>query len=121
MNLVDVVVVLAALAAAWQGARVGAAIQICSIVGFFAGFYVGALMASHTVRWAHSPTARTALALSTMLLVAFSFGLAGRILGGLLTSGSVLRSKLSKSAACPARYFTSAALNPKPLVNRAAL
>ena len=85
MNLVDVVVVFAALAAAWQGARLGAAIQVCSIVGFFAGLYVGALLASHTVLWAHSPTARTALALSTMLGVAFSFGLVGRILGGLLS------------------------------------
>ena len=85
MNLVDVVIVLMALAAAWQGARVGAVIQVCAIVGFFAGLYVGALLASHSVRLAHSPTARTAVALSTMLLVAFSFGLAGRILGGLLT------------------------------------
>jgi S1-C subfamily serine protease len=86
MNLVDVVVVVAALAAAWQGARVGAVVQVCAIVGFFGGLYVGALLASQTVRWADSPTARTAVALSTMLLVAFSFGMAGRILGGMLTS-----------------------------------
>ena len=86
MNLVDVVIVLAALAAAWQGARVGAVVQVCAIVGFFSGLYVGALLASHAVRWAHAPTARTAVALSTMLLVAFSFGMAGRVLGGVLTS-----------------------------------
>ncbi|HEY5108773.1 MAG TPA: MarP family serine protease [Acidimicrobiales bacterium] len=86
MNLVDVAVVVAALAAAWQGARVGAVVQVCAIVGFFGGLYVGALLASQTVRWADSPTARTAVALSTMLLVAFSFGMAGRILGGMLTS-----------------------------------
>jgi len=85
VNVVDVVVVVVALAAAWQGARVGAVVQVCAIAGFFGGLYVGALLASQTVRWAQSPTARTAVALTTMLLVAFSFGMAGRILGGSLT------------------------------------
>lgn len=86
VNIVDVVVLVAALAAAYQGARVGAVVQVCAIVGFFGGLYLGALLASETVRWAHSPTARIAVALTTMLLVAFSFGMAGRILGGALTS-----------------------------------
>ena len=75
-----------ALVAAWQGARVGAVIQVCAIVGFFGGLYVGALLASETVKWAQSPTGRTAVALTTMLLVAFSFGMAGRILGASITS-----------------------------------
>jgi S1-C subfamily serine protease len=75
-----------ALGAAWQGAQVGGVIQVCAIVGFFGGLYIGARLASHTVTFGHTPTSRTALALSTMLLVAFSFGMAGRILGGILTS-----------------------------------
>ena len=86
MNAVDVVVVVVAVLAAVQGARVGGLVQVCAIVGFFAGLFVGALLASRTVVWAHSPTARTAVALSTMLLVAFSFGMVGRIVGGMLTS-----------------------------------
>jgi S1-C subfamily serine protease len=86
VNLVDVVIVVVALVAAWQGARVGAVIQVCAIVGFFGGLYVGALLASETVKWAQSPTGRTAVALTTMLLVAFSFGMAGRILGASITS-----------------------------------
>jgi len=86
VNAVDVVVIVTALAAAYQGARVGALVQVCAIVGFFGGLYLGALLASETVRWAHSPTARTVVALTTMLLVAFSFGMAGRTLGGSLTS-----------------------------------
>jgi len=86
VNIVDVVVVVVALLAAVQGARVGGVVQVCAIAGFFAGLFVGALLASRTVGWAHSPTARTAVALSTMLLVAFSFGMVGRILGGMLTS-----------------------------------
>jgi len=86
VNAVDVVVVVVAVLAAVQGARVGGLVQVCAIVGFFAGLFVGALLASRTVVWAHSPTARTAVALSTMLLVAFSFGMVGRIVGGMLTS-----------------------------------
>lgn len=86
VNLVDVVIVVATLAAAVQGARVGAVVQVCAMVGFFSGLYVGALLAGHTVRWAGSPTGRTAVALTTMLLVAFSFGMAGRIIGGMLTT-----------------------------------
>jgi len=86
VNLVDVVVLVVAVAAAWQGARVGALVQVCTIVGFLGGLYVGALLASQTVRWAQSPTARTAVALSTMLVVAFSFGMTGRILGGWLNA-----------------------------------
>ena len=86
MNAVDVVVVVVAVLAAVQGARVGGLVQVCAIVGFFAGLFVGALLASRTVVWAHYPTARTAVALSTMLLVAFSFGMVGRIVGGMLTS-----------------------------------
>jgi len=86
VNVVDVVILVAAVAAAWQGARVGALTQVCAIAGFFVGLYVGALLASQTVKWAQSPAARTAVALTTMLLVALSFGMTGRILGGALTS-----------------------------------
>ncbi len=86
MNAVDVAVVVVAVLAAVQGARVGGLVQVCAIIGFFSGLFVGALLASRTVAWAHSPTARTAVALSTMLLVAFSFGMVGRIVGGMLTS-----------------------------------
>ncbi len=61
------------------------------IVGFFAGLFVGALLASQTVRWVESPTATTVVALTTMLLVAFSFGMAGRILGGHVDPQSPVR------------------------------
>ncbi len=84
MNVVDVVLVVVALLAAYQGARVGAVVQVCAILGFFGGLYLGALLASVTVHWARSPTARTAVALSTMVGVAFALGMAGRVLGGML-------------------------------------
>ena len=86
MNAVDVAVVVVGVLAAVQGARVGGLVQVCAIAGFFSGLFIGALLASRTVVWAHSPTARTAVALSTMLLIAFSFGMVGRIVGGMLTT-----------------------------------
>jgi S1-C subfamily serine protease len=86
VNGVDVVVAVVAVLAALQGARVGGLVQVCAIVGFFSGLFVGALLASRAVVWVHSPTARTVVALSTMLLVAFSFGMVGRIVGGMLTT-----------------------------------
>ena len=96
MNVVDVVVVVVALLAALQGARVGGVVQVGGIVGFFVGLFVGALLASQTVRWVRSPTATTVVALTTMLLVAFSFGMAGRILGSMVTRN--LRSGPVRSA-----------------------
>ena len=86
VNVVDIIVIVVALLAAYQGARFGAVVQVCAIVGFFAGLYLGALLASVTVRWAQGPTARTAVALSTMVAVAFALGMTGRVLGGMLTT-----------------------------------
>jgi len=84
MNIVDVIVVVLVVAAGVQGARVGAVVQVFAIIGFLGGLYVGALLASVTVRWAHDPTARTAVALTTMMGLAFALGMLGRILGGML-------------------------------------
>jgi len=84
VNLVDVALVVVALLAAYQGARVGALVQVCAILGFLGGLYLGALLASESVRWAHTPTARTAVALTTMVGVAFALGMIGRVLGGML-------------------------------------
>jgi S1-C subfamily serine protease len=84
VNVVDVILVVVALMAAYQGARVGALVQVCAILGFLGGLFLGALLASVTVRWAHNPTARTAVALTTMIGVAFALGMVGRVLGGML-------------------------------------
>ena len=81
VNVVDVVVLVVVVLAAYQGARVGAVVQVCAILGFLGGLYLGALLASDTVRWAHSPSAETTVALSTMVGVAFVLGLVGRVIG----------------------------------------
>ena len=84
MNVVDVVIVVVVVAAVIQGARVGAVVQVFAIIGFFGGLYLGARLASFTVKWAHDPTAKTAVALTTMVGVAFALGMIGRIFGGML-------------------------------------
>jgi S1-C subfamily serine protease len=81
MNVVDIVLVVVALMAAYQGARVGALVQVCAILGFLGGLYLGALLASVTVRWAGAPTTKTAVALTTMVGAGFALGMVGRLLG----------------------------------------
>jgi S1-C subfamily serine protease len=83
MDLVDVVVVVVVVLAAIQGLRLGAIVLVLSFGGFLVGLYLGALSASVTVRWVHSPSLRAVVALSTMLGIATFCGVAGRILGGI--------------------------------------
>jgi S1-C subfamily serine protease len=84
MNIVDLVVLAVLALAAVQGLRLGAVVQVLSFGGFLVGLYLGALLASVTVRWAHAQSARTALALVTMLGVAILCGMVGRIVGNLV-------------------------------------
>ncbi len=83
MNLVDLVVVVVVALAAIQGLRLGAIVQVLSFGGFWVGLYLGALLASVTVRWAHAQSARATVALVTMLGVATLCGVAGRIVGNM--------------------------------------
>ena len=83
MNVVDVVVVVVVVLAAIQGLRLGAIVQVLSFGGFLGGLYLGALLASVTVRWMHSQPGRTAVALVTMLGVAALCGLTGRVVGSI--------------------------------------
>ena len=81
MNIVDLVVLALVALAAIQGLRLGAVVQVLSFGGFWIGLYLGALLASVTVHWVHSQSARTAVALVTMLGVATLCGVAGRVVG----------------------------------------
>jgi S1-C subfamily serine protease len=83
MNLVDLIVVVVVALAAIQGLRLGAIVQLLSFGGFWIGLWLGALLASVTVRWVHSQSARTSVALVTMLGVAVLCGVVGRIIGNL--------------------------------------
>lgn len=85
MNIVDVVVLLVVVLAAIQGFRLGAVVQVFSLGGFLGGLYLGALAASVTVRWVHTPTSRAVMAIATMLGVAVACGVAGRVAGWALS------------------------------------
>lgn len=86
MNVVDIVVLVVVAIAAVQGLRLGAVMQTLSFGGFWIGLYLGALLASVTVRWAHSQTTRAGVALVTMLGVAALLGGVGRTVGSKLFS-----------------------------------
>src|ERR1700733_14242372 len=83
MNLVDLIIVVVIALAAIQGLRLGAIVQVLSFGGFLIGLYLGALLASVTVRWVHAQSARSAVALLTLLGVATICGVIGRVLGNL--------------------------------------
>ena len=83
MNVVDFVVIGLVVLAAIQGLRLGAIVQVLSYGGFVCGLVLGALLASVTVRQVHTTSARTTVALVTMLGVATLLGVAGRIVGNL--------------------------------------
>ncbi len=83
MNVIDLAVLVLVALAAIQGLRLGAIVLVLSFGGFLIGLYLGARLASVTVRWVHSQPARTTVALVTMLGVAALCGLAGRVVGSL--------------------------------------
>jgi S1-C subfamily serine protease len=83
VNVVDLVVLVVVALAAVQGLRLGAIVQVLSFGGFLVGLYLGAQLASVTVSRSHSQSARTALALVSLLGVAVLCGVAGRIVGNL--------------------------------------
>jgi S1-C subfamily serine protease len=81
VNLVDVAVLVVVAVAAIQGLRLGAVLQVLTFGGFLLGLYLGALLASVTTGWVHSSSARTVVALTTMLGMAVLLGGVGRIAG----------------------------------------
>jgi S1-C subfamily serine protease len=84
VNIVDIVVLAVVALAAIRGLRLGAIVQVLSFGGLFIGLYLGALLASVTVDWVHSPSMRTVVALVTMLVVGALGGAAGRVVGSTL-------------------------------------
>ena len=86
MNVIDIIVLVAVILAAIQGLRLGAVVQLFSFGGFLAGLCLGAVLASVTVRWVHTQSSRSVVALVTLLGVAAVCGTAGRIVGNLTFS-----------------------------------
>ncbi|HLH27420.1 MAG TPA: hypothetical protein VKW77_00815, partial [Acidimicrobiales bacterium] len=81
MNLVDLAVLVLLVFAAVHGLRLGAVVQLLSYGGFIGGLFLGALLASVTVRSVQGVSARTFVSLATMLGVAVFLATAGRVAG----------------------------------------
>ena len=81
MNIVDLVVIVLLVLAALHGLRLGAIVQVLSYGGFLIGLYLGALLASQTVRLVQGEGTRTFVALVTLLGVAVFVASLGRIIG----------------------------------------
>lgn len=77
MNILDVIIVLAAVAYGFSGFRNGAVTGALSLVGFFAGAAGGAQLAEPLGRWLANGTAQVPVAIVCVLMVA----LIGQLLG----------------------------------------
>ncbi|MDA8309138.1 MAG: MarP family serine protease [Actinomycetota bacterium] len=81
MDWVDIVVVVLLLLAAFHGLRVGALIQVLTLVGFVVGVTLGALLTDVVAPSVHTPSAKAAVALALVVGVGMIFGVLGRLLG----------------------------------------
>lgn len=91
--MVDVIVILLALAFAINGYRQGFVTAVLSFVGFFGGAVLGAQLATPIATWLADGTAQVVVAVTVVLL--FAFG--GQVLAVWL--GSELRSRITWQSA----------------------
>ncbi len=65
--LIDIALVLLAIAALYRGRELGFVRQAFSTIGFFGGLFIGALIEPHVVSLVHSQTSRTVVSAVTSL------------------------------------------------------
>ena len=82
MDVLDIVLIVLVVAAAIQGLRLGALVQVLTFGGFVLGLTLGALLAVPVVSSIHAGTAKTVLTLLLVLGLAVLLGVGGRVLGG---------------------------------------
>ncbi|HLJ08294.1 MAG TPA: MarP family serine protease [Acidimicrobiia bacterium] len=81
MNLVDLIIIVAAAASAAHGYFRGAAIGICSIAGFCGGLLLGAYLSPFVIDRLHNPVDRTVAAVVIVFGLAIVLGGIGERLG----------------------------------------
>jgi len=81
VNLLDVFIVIALVAAAVSGYRRGASLQLIEYIGLLAGLLAGALLAPHIASLAASPAIRALLAVAALFGLAMLGGTLGWLLG----------------------------------------
>lgn len=83
MNVVDIVIVVVLVGAAFHGLRLGALVQVLSFGGFLLGITLGALLADAVAPSIHSTTLRAAVALMLVIGLGIVLGVVGRVLGSM--------------------------------------
>ncbi len=81
VDWVDLVIIGLMLLAAVHGLRLGAIVQILTFGGFFLGFLLGTVVWVPLFSRGHGDVTRSIIVVSLVLLTAFVFGSAGRVLG----------------------------------------
>ncbi len=81
MNWVDVVVIVILVATAIHGLRVGAVVQVLTLVGFAAGVTIGALLTGAVAPLVHGTLARTVVVLALVIGLGVAFSVLGRVVG----------------------------------------
>jgi S1-C subfamily serine protease len=81
VDWVDLVIIGLMLLAAVHGLRLGAIVQILTFGGFFLGFLLGTVVWVPLFSRGHGDVTRSITVVSLVLLTAFVFGSAGRVLG----------------------------------------
>ncbi len=65
--LIDLLIILAALSAAWRGQSSGFVRQLCAATGFFGGLFLGSWLQPHTVGLAQTADARALVLVATTM------------------------------------------------------
>lgn len=82
MNILDVIIIVAAVAYGFTGFRNGAVIGLMSLLGFFTGAVIGAQLAGPLGSWLADGHAQVPIAIVCVLMLALLGQLAGIWLGG---------------------------------------
>jgi S1-C subfamily serine protease len=82
VNWVDLVLLVAVVAAAVHGLRLGAMVQVLTFGGFWIGLLLGALLSIALVSSLRPGAVKSAVTLVAVLGLAVLFGTGGRVLGG---------------------------------------
>lgn len=81
MNVVDVIIVIMAVSAIFRGRELGLARQLGSTLGFIGGMMLGVYLQPYTTTLSDNSIEKSVIALSTILISAFSFLVVGEYIG----------------------------------------
>ncbi|CAN5360916.1 acid resistance serine protease MarP [soil metagenome] len=110
MNVLDVLIIIFAIAAIFRGLEIGFVRQFFSTAGFIGGLWLGALLQPHFIHLAHSETSKSALTLGLTLGVAFLLLGVGEYIG------VFIKRKILHNIVNPVDYAAGAILGLSSLV-----